>query len=113
MSGAYPTFVPDCISCLSISKVIAAAATHENSADSQKAEPAEHSVFMNIKPGTSLADTAAQRGVIGIRAFRALEKLLFERFGLRPRLLTYTLPAAGVGGTGKALGTVEWPLGLP
>ena len=68
---------------------------------------------MNIKPGTSLADTAAQRGVIGIRAFRALEKLLFERFGLRPRLLTYILPAAGVGGTGKALGTVEWPLGLP
>ena len=95
--------------CLSITKVIAAAVSSEGSANLQ----AELSVFMNIKPGTSLADTAAQRGVIGIRAFRAFEKLLFERFGLRPRLLTYILPAAGVGGTGKALRTVEWPLGLP
>ncbi len=51
--------------------------------------------------------------MIGTKAFRALEKLLFQRFGLRPRLLNFTLPAAGIGGTGEALGTVEWPLGLP
>ena len=30
------------------------------------------SVFMNISPGMSLADTAAQRGVIGLQIFRAL-----------------------------------------
>ena len=65
---------------------------------------------MNLRPGTSLADTAAQRGVIGIRTFRALGKLLFERFRLRPRVLEVTLPAVGIGGSGEALATVEWPL---
>ena len=94
---SFPTYVP---TCLSMTKVIAAAAN-------------EPTCFMNIRPGTSLADTAAQRGVIGTKAFRALEKLLFQEFGLRPRLLSFTLPAAGIGGTGQALGTVEWPLGLP
>ena len=99
---AYPTYVPE---SPSISKVIAAAAASEN------AQPP--SVYINIRPGTSLADTAAQRGVIGIKAFRALEKLLHKKFGLRPRLLNVTLQADGVGGSGKCLGTVEWPLGLP
>ena len=98
---SFPTYDPG---CLSISKVIAAVS------ESSQAEP---SVVMNIRPGTSLADTAAQRGVIGTKAFRALEKLLFKKFGLRPRLLNFILPAAGIGGTGEALGTVEWPLGLP
>lgn len=37
---------------------------------------------------------------------------MFERFRLRPRLLSYTLPAAGIGGIGDALGTAEWPFGL-
>ena len=63
--------------------------------------------YMNVLPGSSLADTAAQRGVVGLKTFRALGKLLFEKFRLRIRLLPYTLPASGTGGSGEALGTVQ------
>ena len=51
--------------------------------------------------------------MIGLKTFRALEKLLYKKVRLKPRILDITLPAAGIGGSGEALATVEWPLGLP
>lgn len=75
--------------------------------------PLAHMSYMSVTAGDSLADTAAQRGVIDIKAFRELEYLLFQKFRLKCRSLKFTLPASGIGGSGKSLASVEWPLGLP
>ena len=40
---------------------------------------------IEVDPGESLADTAAQSGVIDIRPFWKAEKALFHKFGLKPK----------------------------
>ena len=43
---------------------------------------------IEVDPGVSLADTAAQSGVINIPPFRKAEEALFHKFGLKPRVIS-------------------------
>ena len=43
---------------------------------------------LEVEPGESLADTAAQSGVVGLRSFRKAEEALFHQFGLMPRVIS-------------------------
>ena len=67
---------------------------------------------IEVDPGESLADTAAQSGVIDIRPFRKAEEALFHKFGLKPRVILGDNQAVGIGGKAKALGKVEMPSGM-
>ena len=67
---------------------------------------------IEVDPGESLADTAAQSGVIDIRPFRKAEDSLFHKFGLRPRVIDGDTKAVGIGGKAKVLGKVEMPSGM-
>ena len=42
---------------------------------------------IEVDPGESLADTAAQSGVVDIRPFRKAEEALFNKFGLKPSVI--------------------------
>ena len=42
---------------------------------------------LEVDPGESLADTAAQSGIIDLRPFRKAEEALFYKFGLKPRVI--------------------------
>ena len=64
---------------------------------------------IEVDPGESLADTAAQSGVIDIRPFRKAEEALFHKFGLKPRVIPSDHQAVGIGGKAKVLGKVECP----
>ena len=48
---------------------------------------------LEVDPGESLADTAAQSGVIDLRPFREAEEALFHKFGLKPRVRQWALVA--------------------
>ena len=63
-------------------------------------------------PGKSLADTAAQSGVIDVRPFRKAEGALFHKFGLKPRVIPGDNQAVGIGGKAKVLGKVAMPSGM-
>ena len=65
---------------------------------------------IEVDPGGSLADTAAQSGVIDIRPFRKAEEALFHKFGLKPRVIPGDNQAVGIGGKAKVLGKVETPV---
>ena len=65
-----------------------------------------------VDPGESLADTAAQSGVVDIRPFRKAEEALFHKFGLKPRVIPGDNQAVGIGGKAKVLGKVEMPSGM-
>ena len=67
---------------------------------------------IEVDPGESLADTAAQSGVIDIRSFRKAEEALFHKFGLKPRVIPGDNQAVGIGGKAKVLGKVEMPSGI-
>ena len=67
---------------------------------------------IEVDPGESLADTAAQSGVIDIRPFRKAEEALFHKFGLKPRVIPGDNQAVGIGGNAKVLGKVEMPSGM-
>ena len=62
---------------------------------------------LEVDPGESLADTAAQSGIIDLRPFRKAEEALFYKFGLKPRVINGNNQAVGVGGKAKVLGKVE------
>ena len=62
---------------------------------------------IEVDPGESLADTAAQSGVIDIRPFGKAEEALFHKFGLKPRVIPGDNQAVGIGGKAKVLGKVE------
>ena len=66
---------------------------------------------IEVDPGESLADTAAQSGVIDIRPFRKAEEALCQKFGLKPRVVLGDNQAMGTGGKAKVLGKVEMPSG--
>ena len=70
-----------------------------------------------VDPGESLANTAAQSGVIDLRPFRKAEEALFHKFGLKPRVIPWRQPSSGhwrqsqgVGKGGDALrhGRRQW-----
>ena len=65
---------------------------------------------IEVDPGESLADTAAQSGIIDVRPFRKAEEALFHKFGLKPRVIPGDNQAVGIGGRAKVLGKVEMPL---
>ena len=67
---------------------------------------------IEVDPGESLADTAAQSGVIDVRPFRKAEEALFHKFGLKPRVIPGDNQAVGIGGKAKVLGKVEMPSGM-
>ena len=67
---------------------------------------------IEVDPGESLADTAAQSGIIDIRPFRKAEEALFHKFGLKPRVIPGDNQAVGIGGRAKVLGKVEMPSGM-
>ena len=46
-------------------------------------------------PGESLADTAAQSGVIDLRPFRKAEEALFHKLGLKLRVISWRQPNSG------------------
>ena len=54
---------------------------------------------IEVDPGESLADTAAQSGIIDVRPFRMAEEALFRKFGLKPRVITGDNQALGIGGS--------------
>ena len=60
---------------------------------------------IEVDRGESLADTAAQSGVIDIRPFREVEEALFHKF-----VIPGDNQAVGIGGKAKVLGKVEVPL---
>ena len=61
---------------------------------------------IEVDPGESLADTAAQSGIIDVRI------ALFHKFGLKPRVIPGDNQAVGIGGKAKVLGKVEMPSGM-
>ena len=67
---------------------------------------------IEVDPGESLADTAAQSGIIDLRPFRKAEEALFHKFGLKPRVIPGDNQAVGIGGRAKVLGKVEMPSGM-
>ena len=67
---------------------------------------------IEVDPGESLADTAAQSGIIDVRLFRKAEEVLFHKFGLKPRVIPGDNQAVGIGGRAKVLGKVEMPSGM-
>ena len=67
---------------------------------------------IEVDPGESLADEAAQSGVIDIRPFRKAEEALFHKFGLKPRVIPRYNHAVGIGGKAKVLGKVEMRSGM-
>ena len=66
---------------------------------------------IEVDSGESLADTAAQSGVIDIRPFRKAEEALFHKFGLKPRVIPGDNQAVGIGGIAKGVGKVEMGMG--
>ena len=67
---------------------------------------------LEVYPGESLADTAAQSGIIDLRPFRKAEEALFNKFGLKLRVIHSNNQAVGIGGKAKVLGKVEMPSGM-
>ena len=67
---------------------------------------------LEVDPGESLADTAAQSGIIDVRPFRKAEEALFYKSGLKPCVINGNNQAVGIGGKAKVLGKVEMPSGL-
>ena len=67
---------------------------------------------IEVDPGESLADTAAQSGIIDVRPFRKAEEALFHKFGLKPRVIPGKDQAVCIGGRAKVLGKVEMPSGM-
>ena len=64
---------------------------------------------LEVDPGESLADTAAQSGIIDLRPFGKAEDALFHKFGLKPRVIHSNSQAVGTGGQAKVLGKVGVP----
>ena len=52
---------------------------------------------LEVDPGESLADTAAQSGIIDLRPFRKAEEALFYKFGLKPRVINGNNQDAALG----------------
>ena len=59
---------------------------------------------LEVDPGESLADTAAQSGIIDLRPFRKAEEDLFHKFGLKPGVVHSNNQAVGIGGQGPGVG---------
>ena len=57
-----------------------------------------------VDPGESLADTAAQSGIIDLRPFRKAEEALFHKFGRKPRVIHGNNQAVGIGEQGQGVG---------
>ena len=62
---------------------------------------------LEVDPGESPADTAAQSWIIDLRPFRKAQEALFYKFGLIPRVINGNHQAVGIGGKAKVLGKVE------
>ena len=71
------------------------------------------SVFIGISldPGMSLADTAAQHGVMGKSAFLAHEAVLWNKYRLRPIKAKNEVHPVGIGGASKVLTRCAIPVG--
>ena len=68
---------------------------------------------LEVDPGESLADTAAQSGIIDLRPLRKAEEALFHKFGLKSRVVhSNNNRAVGIGSKAKVLGKVEVPSGM-
>eukprot|EP00969_Alexandrium_andersonii_P328926 14534267-Alexandrium_andersonii.AAC.1 len=59
----------------------------------------------------SLADTAAQKGVVGLWSFRQPEAKP-RKLGLKPVVTDHAATAAGVGGKARGLAKVSVPTGI-
>ena len=82
------------------------------SRDSERGPADFFSSQVEEDPGESLADTAAQSGIIDLRPFRKAEEAPFHKFGLKPRVIHSNNQAVGIGGKAKVLGRVEMPSGM-
>ena len=67
---------------------------------------------LEVDAGESLADTAAQSGIIDIRPFRKAEEALFHQIGTKLRVISSNNLAVGIGGKAKVLGKEEMPSGM-
>ena len=67
---------------------------------------------IEVDPGESLADTAAQSGVIDIRPFRKPKRLSSTSLDSKPRVILGDNQAVGIGGKAKVLGKVEMLSGM-
>ena len=83
-------------------------------AQAREREPVDDETWagLQVAPGKSLADTAAQNGVTGLPAFRALENVLFEKHKLKPIIVNKPSNAFGIGGKARVLGRVAVPSGI-
>ena len=72
------------------------------------------SVFIGISldPGMSLADTAAQHGVMGKSAFLAHEAVLWNKHRLRPIKAKNEIHPVGIGGASTVLTRCALPVGI-
>ena len=61
---------------------------------------------VEVNPGESLADTAAQSWIIVLRPFWKVEEALLYKFGLKTRVIQSNSQAVGIGGKAKVLGKV-------
>jgi hypothetical protein len=69
-------------------------------------------VGITLTPGMSIADTPAQNGVMGLKAFLAHEKILFHQFGLKVVRALSDVNPVGIGGSTKVLGRFCSPVGI-
>ena len=67
---------------------------------------------IEVDPAESLADTAAQSGVIDIRRFGRPKKLSSTSLDSKLRVIPGDNQAVGIGGRAKVLGKVEMPSGM-
>ena len=67
---------------------------------------------IEVDPGKSLADTAAQSGVSHRHSSVSAEEALFHKFGLKPRVIPGDNQEVDIGGKAKVLGKVEMPSGM-
>ena len=70
-----------------------------------------YSLVLRSIPGSHWL-TAAQSGIIDVRPFGKAEEALFQKFGLKPRVIPGDNQAVGIGGRAKVLGKVELPSGM-
>ena len=59
---------------------------------------------LEVDPGESLADTAAQSGIIDLRPFRKAKKLSSTSFELKPRVINGNNQAVSIGGKSQSVG---------
>ena len=69
-------------------------------------------IGITLDPGMSLADTAAQHGVMGKKAFKSHEAVLWNKYRLRPIKAKNEIHPVGIGGASTVLARCAVPVGI-